>query len=291
MSETVVAVLGRGVVPADTPILRADDLGVVRGDGIFETMHVRGGEPWLLREHLARMVRSAARMEIALPPVDALAELAAQACASWDPAVEGALRLTCTRGPEATGQVTCYAIVSPVAPTTIAARTRGLRVSGITIGFPADIRTDAPWLLGGVKSLSYAVNMASQRWATAHGLDDVLWLSADGYVLEAPTSTVVWRDGDTLCTVPVDSTGILPGTTARHLLDRAGELGLKADERMIKPAAIARAAGVWLLSSVRGCAAINILDGVPLTPSPDTARIQALLGFPLAEDSSAAWVG
>ena len=52
------AVLGRGVVPADTPILRADDLGALRGDGIFETMHVRRGHAWLLDEHLARMARS-----------------------------------------------------------------------------------------------------------------------------------------------------------------------------------------------------------------------------------------
>ena len=44
-----------GVVPADTPILRADDLGALRGDGIFETMHVRDGQAWLLDEHLDRM--------------------------------------------------------------------------------------------------------------------------------------------------------------------------------------------------------------------------------------------
>ena len=53
--QRVVALLGVGVVPADTPILRADDLGALRGDGIFETMHVRDGRAWLLDEHLDRM--------------------------------------------------------------------------------------------------------------------------------------------------------------------------------------------------------------------------------------------
>ncbi|MBB5870627.1 4-amino-4-deoxychorismate lyase [Allocatelliglobosispora scoriae] len=240
---------------------------------------MRGAEPFLLNEHLSRMVRSAARMELALPPVEELVKLAAQACDGWDPAVEGALRLTCTRGPEATGEVTCYAILTAVGAASKAARARGLNVAGITLGFPAAIRTDAPWLLGGVKSLSYAVNMASQRWATANGLDDVLWLSADGFVLEAPTSTVVWRDGDALCTVPVSSTGILPGTTARHLLDNAGALGLTAEERMVTTASLTAASGVWLLSSVRGCAPIHTIDGVALAPSPDTVRIQTLLGF------------
>ncbi|HEU4423824.1 MAG TPA: aminotransferase class IV, partial [Pilimelia sp.] len=90
--------LGRGVVPADTPILRADDLGVLRGDGVFETVHVRDGWPWLLDEHLARMARSAARLDLALPPAVAVAGLAAEICAQWPAEQEGALRLVCTRG-------------------------------------------------------------------------------------------------------------------------------------------------------------------------------------------------
>jgi 4-amino-4-deoxychorismate lyase len=87
----VVAVLGRGVVPADTPILRADDLGVLRGDGIFETIHVAGGAPRLLEQHLDRMARSAARLELDLPDREALTGLAAATCAcGWS--VPGAPR-------------------------------------------------------------------------------------------------------------------------------------------------------------------------------------------------------
>ena len=55
MPDRVVAVLGRGVVPADTPVLRADDVGVLRGDGIFESVHIRAGRPWLFDPHLARL--------------------------------------------------------------------------------------------------------------------------------------------------------------------------------------------------------------------------------------------
>ena len=69
---TVLAVLGPdlapALAPADVPILRADDLGAVRGDGVFETVHVRGGSAWQLDAHLDRMAGSAARMELALPP-------------------------------------------------------------------------------------------------------------------------------------------------------------------------------------------------------------------------------
>jgi 4-amino-4-deoxychorismate lyase len=275
--ERIVAVPGKGVVPADTPILTADDLGVLRGDGIFETMHVRGGRPWLLTEHLARMRRSADRMDFVLPPSQDLVDLADQACAEWPRDVEGALRLVCTRGPEAGGPVTYFATLAPISPVSVRARD-GIAVATATLGFAADARTGAPWLLGGVKSLSYAVNMASQRWATAHGVDDVLWVSADGYALEAPTSTLVWLAGTTLCTVPAERTGILPGTTARWLLDHAGELGFTAEERMITPAELATVDGAWLLSSVRGVAPVRQLDSTPLAASD--APLRLFCGYP-----------
>jgi 4-amino-4-deoxychorismate lyase len=122
--------------------------------------------------------------------------------------------------------------------------------------------------------------MASQRWAQSVGADDVLWISADGYALEAPTSTLVWLSGGTLLTVPHDRTGILAGTTARWLLEHAAELGWDTAERMITPAKLAGADGVWLTSSVRGPAAVRTLDGAPMPYSPaNTERVRALLGF------------
>ena len=140
----------------------------------------------------------------------------------------------------------------------------------------------APWLLGGAKTLSYAVNMASQRWALAHGVDDVLWVSADGYALEGPTSTLVWLTGDRLWTVPVDRhRHPVPEPPRRWLLDHAADLGWTAGERMITPAELITADGVWLTSSVRGPAEIRSIDGAERPPSPFTAAIVDLLGFPV----------
>jgi 4-amino-4-deoxychorismate lyase len=277
----VVALLGAGVVPADTPILRADDLGAVRGDGIFETMHVRGGQAWLLDEHLSRMERSAALMELPLPRRETVAELAEQALAAWPANQEGALRLVCTRGSEiAPGPATVFATINPVPAAAIRARAEGVAVRTASLGVPADLRNTAPWLLGGAKTLSYAVNMASLRWAQAAGADDTLWLSSDGYALEAPTSTLVWLEGSILYSVPAEPTGILAGTTARWLLEHAGELDLTAERRMVTPAELSSCDGVWFTSSVRGPVAIRRLDDAitPYDPAL-TAKLQAYLGF------------
>jgi 4-amino-4-deoxychorismate lyase len=281
VTDRVLALLGRGLVPADAPLLRADDLGVLRGDGIFETMHVRDGQPWLLEEHLDRMAGSAARLDLEIPDRNELRELVATATGAWPLAREGALRLVCTRGGEDGGPVTVFAMVGPISAAMRASRRDGVAVVTAALGVTAAARQDAPWLLGGAKSLSYAANMASLRWAQHNGADDVLWVSADGYVLEAPTATVVWLEDGVLCTVPAEDTGILAGTTARWLLDRAGSLGLGADERMVRPAQLRAAAGLWLTSSARGGAPVRELDGARLPRSPHTAAIQELLGYPL----------
>jgi 4-amino-4-deoxychorismate lyase len=275
----VLALLGIGVVPADTPVLRADDLGVLRGDGVFETMHVRNGEPWLLDAHLDRMSRSAALLALPLPPRAELVELAGQACAAWPAEAEGAVRLVCTRGPEDGGPVTAYATVASIAPAAVAARQGGVTVVTATLGVPAEVRPDAPWLLGGAKTLSYAVNMASLRWAAQQGVGDVLWVSVDGYALEAPTATLVWLADGVLSTVPAQTTGILAGTTAAYLLEHAEDLGMRAAQRLVRPAELRTADGVWLASSVRGLAEVRSLDGVALGPSPETTRMQKLLGY------------
>jgi len=280
----VVALLDRGVVPVDTPVLRGDDLGVIRGDGIFETMHVRDGRAWLLDAHLGRMAQSAERTELTLPPPAALVELVGLTLDGWPARVEGVLRLICTRGPEGADTPTVYAMVVPVPEGNVRARRDGVSVVTATLGFPARLRPETPWLLGGAKTLSYAVNMASLRWAKSVGADDVLWLSSDGFALEAPTSTLVWLDGTTLRTVPPAQTGVLAGTTATHLLAHAGELGLGTGEGFVTPGELAGTGGAWFTSSVRGLAAIRTLDGAPMPYDPElTDRIRELLGYALPD--------
>jgi 4-amino-4-deoxychorismate lyase len=279
----VLALLDEGLVPADTPILRADDLGTVRGDGIFETMHARVGQAWLRYRHLDRMAASADRMQLQLPARPRLDDLIDTALSAWPVDQEGALRLVCTRGLEdGDGRATVFATVSPVGGAAVRARANGVAVVTASLGLPMLLRADAPWLLGGAKTLSYAVNMASLRWAQTQGADDVLWVSAEGYALEAPTSTLVWLRSGTLYCVPVKESGILAGITAAWLLEHAGELGWRTDEALITPAELATGSveGAWFTSSVRGVAPLRTLDGAQLPQSaPATAAIQNLLGF------------
>lgn len=262
MSERVVAVLGTGLVDAAQPILRADDLGVLRGDGVFETLLVRARAPWLLEEHLTRLAASAERMDLPAPAAHEWRGLVGTVLERWPANTEGVLRLVCTRGPEAGGPPTAYATVGPVPAELVRQRRDGVAVVTRTLGVPTQLRRDAPWLLGGVKSTSYAVAMAAGREARRGGADDLIWLSVDGDVLEATTSTVVWAVGSTLQTIPT-ATGILAGTTVDRLFARAPAAGFEVTARLATLADLHAADAVWLLSSVRGVAVVRSIDGRP----------------------------
>jgi 4-amino-4-deoxychorismate lyase len=276
--QGVVAVLGRGVVDPETPVVRADDPGVTRGDGCFEGCRLHDGRIDKLDAHLDRLARSAAALEI---PFDrpAWQALIAEAVDAWRTAGEAAVKVLLTRG--APGRAPGgFVAVGPIPADYPRQRRDGLRIVTLSRGFPSDAFADAPWLLGGVKSLSYAVNMAAQREAARRGVDDVIFVSADGVVLEAPTGSVVWWAGGTLHTTPTGDTGILAGTTQRLLFERAAAAGRPTAETRATVADLHAADVVWLIGSVRGPVDVVELDGKARSrlPAVDT-EIRRLAGF------------
>ncbi|MEI4279698.1 aminotransferase class IV [Klenkia terrae] len=261
-------------VPADQPVVTAFDAGLARGDGVFESVLVVGGATPRLADHLARLQCSTGLLD--LPPVDDATwrELVAAAVDGWPAEVEGVCRLFLTRG-DGTSP-TALALLAEVAPDVLRQRADGVAVVALTYGLAADVRASAPWLLGGAKTLSYAVNMAAQRHAHAVGADDVVFTSAEGRLLEGPTSTVVWAADGVLHTPPLDS-GILAGTTQARLFAAAEADDWPTAVTAGTVADLHAADAVWLLSGIRGAAPVTSLDGVARGDAGLTARVQELL--------------
>jgi 4-amino-4-deoxychorismate lyase len=276
----LLGVLGAGLVDPASPLLRADDLGVLRGDGCFESVRLRDtGELDDLDAHLDRLARSAAALELPATDRGAWQRLAGSLVDAWDHPGEAVLRLVVTRGPEEGGRPTAFALLAPVAAEQLRQRRDGIRALTLSRGLVADATVEAPWLLGGVKAISYAVNMAAQRYAHANAADDVIFTSADGQLLEAPTATVVWLRDGVLCTPPAAALGILDGVTVRRLFIRAAEHGLGTEIRRGTLDDLHAADGVWLVSSIRLAAAVTALDGKPMpVDAAAGARVQAACG-------------
>jgi 4-amino-4-deoxychorismate lyase len=278
LARTVLGVLGAGVVPATTRIVGADDAGLTRGDGCFEGCRIVDGVVDKLDAHLARFARSAAALEIPFAEAEWRA-LIASATAAWPDPGEAAMKLLLTRGP-IDGPPTGYAAIAPLSADYSRLRAEGMAVITLSRGYPADAFADAPWLLGGVKTLSYAVNMAAHREAARHNADEVIFTSSDGYVLEAPTGTVVWSVGRTLHTTPTGATGILGGTTQQRLFGRAPAAGWRTEYTLATVDELHAADVVWVMSSVRGPVDVIDLDGTKRERRTDIDKeIRSLAGF------------
>ena len=268
MSRPLLAVLGPdGPVLADpdAPLLRADDPGVLRGESVFETVRVAAGRPAFLDRHLRRLQRSADRLELSLP--DGWEALSALAVGEWG-RPDGVLRLVCSRGG------TAFALLTEVPDETVQGREQGVRAVTLSLGVPAGLRAEAPWLLGGVKSTSYAVNMAALRTAAAAGAQDAVLVSSDGEVLEAPTATCAWVRGGRLVTPPPDGVGILPGTTMEVVLELCDGLGVPHEVRRGAVEELRGADEVLLTGSIRGVAPVVELDGRVLGTGEVTRRLR-----------------
>lgn len=144
-------------------------------------------------------------------------------------------------------------------------------------GFSLDLGSRAPWALIGAKTLSYAANMAALRYAKGNGFDDVIFTSAEGNLLEGPTSTLVLVRGDELLT-PNPGEGVLPGTTQASLFDVAADRGYTCTLTQLRPEDLHTADSVWLVSSVRILARVTSVDGQDL-PAVSARQIESFVSL------------
>jgi len=271
------------------PLLFADDLAAVRGDGVFETLLVRDGRPCLLEAHLARLTQSARMTDLPAPDLPRWRAAVAAGVERWvaDGDGEGVLRLVYSRGRESGSPPTAYATIGQLPARVADARRKGVAALTLARGLPADGAADMPWLLAGAKTLSYAVNMAALRHAERHGAGDVIFVSSDGYILEGPRSTVVIAtelDGNPALLTPPPWYPILRGTTQQALFEVARNKGYDCDYRSLRPADILAAQGVWLISSITLAARVHTLDGKLLSPAPLAGEIAELVDAAIMSD-------
>jgi 4-amino-4-deoxychorismate lyase len=269
----IVVTLDGAAIDPRAPSVYADDPMLLRGDGVFETLLLRGGRPCLLGAHVARLATSAAIIGLAAPEHARWRHAVAAAVAHWTGDGDAVLRLVLGRGRAA--RPTAFVTASAVPDRAVAARRDGVAAVTLDCGTPAP--GGAPWSLAGVKSLSYAPNTAALRHAERLGAQDVVFVGSEGSVLEGPRSSILIATDDGTLLTPPASLPILPGTTVRAVFDEALGRGLACREHSIDVADLVAAQGVWLLSSVTLAARVHTLDGVRLRQSPMAAEVAGLV--------------
>jgi 4-amino-4-deoxychorismate lyase len=263
----VLALLDGTLADPDTPLIRVDDLVVMRGDGIFETVLVVDGKPRELGPHFDRLARSAAMLDLPAPDRADFDRATQAVLDNWTGGPEMALKWVYTRGIDGgDGTPTGFALGMEIAEKVKHQRASGISAVTLDRGFDAEAAERAPWLLLGAKTLSYAVNMAALREAERRGAEEVVFTTADGYVLEGPTSTLIAVSGKTLRTPPA-TIGILPGTTQAALFRAAEREGWSIKTEPIRVSELDQADGLFLASSVRKITRLHTLNGAALSDS------------------------
>jgi 4-amino-4-deoxychorismate lyase len=286
----VIVTLDGNVHPPGTPLLFADDLAAVRGDGVFETLLVRDGGACLVEAHLGRLSHSAKLLDLPEPDLTAWRRAVDLAVRQWtrDTSDEAAMRLVYSRGRENGSAPTAYVTVNPVADRIAAVRHDGLAAVTLPRELPSAGVETMPWLLAGAKTLSYAINMAALRHAARHDAGDVVFVSSDGYILEGPRSTVViaadGEDGNVCLLTPPPWYPILRGTTQQALFAVARAKGYDCDYRALRVADLFAAQGIWLVSSMTLAARVHTLDGRELPPAPMSADFAGLVDAAIVSD-------
>ncbi|MDA8080160.1 MAG: aminotransferase class IV [Actinomycetota bacterium] len=241
------------------------DHGLVTGDGVFETIGVYKGVAFALNRHLDRLQKSASG--IGLPTLDleliregVSALLLANECGDCK------VRITVTGGESMLGS---ERVGSPLT-VIIATGPRGE-------GRPTAMVQVAPWprnergVLAGLKTISYAENVAALAWAQTKGADEVIFGNTVGNLCEGSgTNIFVVVDGEAY--TPTLSSGALGGIT-RDLM--VTYLGIKERDFPLEILYSPDLEESFLSSSIREAQGISHIDGkaTKLASGPVTIEI------------------
>lgn len=257
---------------AHAPVVSGLDHGFLLGDGIYETIAVREGEPFALTRHLGRLDYSLERIGLPVVPHDVVRGAVADVLRAG----EGKfirLRITVTSGAAPLGLSR-----EPGAPTLVVAGTAGVtsRVCRL-VRVPWQRNERSP--LVGLKVTSALENVMMARYATSHGGDEALMANTLGHLCEGAASNVfVEKEGEIL--TPPLSAGCLPGITRSLLLEWGSKQGIPV--RVASPGElefsvlddVLRLRSHVAVSSVtRGLQVATHLDGVEVVPGPITAEL------------------
>jgi len=210
------------------------------------------GRPFELDRHLARMEKTAQRIDLTLPPrASIVRELQRTLEAAGNP--ESYVRIVITRGAGefglspflARGQNRLIVIVRPLAAPPEEQYERGLQMA------IARTRRNPPQALDpALKTGNYLNNILALREAQEAGADDAILLDLAGRVTEGTTSNVFFVQRGVLVTPPL-SLGMLEGVTRALFIDIARAQGMILREEPHGPEALAAADEVFMTSTLR----------------------------------------
>jgi branched-subunit amino acid aminotransferase/4-amino-4-deoxychorismate lyase len=257
--------LNGAVLPAEKARISPFDRGLLLGDGLFETLRVYDGVPFLWPEHFRRLAEGCRRTGMRMPLPSRRWQAVIRNLVRRNRLAGGSLRITITRGEyrgslayETSLRPTVFVFTRPFTGYDPAWYARGaglitssVRKAGEPDGQPA------------IKSTNYLPHIKARREADRLRCQEAVILTTRGYLAECSTSNLFFIRGNTLNTPSLDLE-ILAGITRGLVLKLARRRGLMVAEGHFTPAQLAGAREAFLTSSLREIMPAVRYDGTRL---------------------------
>lgn len=203
---------GKWVHPHEAT-LSINDIAVLRGYSVFESLRTYDWHPFHLDEHLLRLYRSAVMIEMEIPwSSEQIANVVREVIAR-NAYRHAAIRLLITGGESEdgilpSGKPTLAVLITPLGERDMGRFARGYKL----------ITTSLQRVSPEAKTANYVAAVRALKDAARRNADDALFVNEQGHVLEATRSNFFIFRGDTLVT---PREGILIGVTRNVVLELA----------------------------------------------------------------------
>lgn len=228
MAAEVVYLNGK-LVPRSKACISPFDHCFLYGYGLFETMRAYNGRIFLIRRHLARLMKAAAQLGIDISLNADELEKACNQTLEANKLKDARVRLTVSRGEAdwsdtSSSRATVLVTASDYQPPSPKEYTSGYRATVATFKHCSNS------LLVGMKTTNYMANIIAREQARAAGLDEALFLNERGHLTEGATSNLFLVTPSLNLVTPPIKSGLLPGITREFVIELAGLQDIKVIE-------------------------------------------------------------
>jgi len=246
------------------------DRGLTYGDGLFETIAIRAGEPRFLALHLDRLLTGCRRLGIAEP---ARTTLEGNLVSATLGIRHGILKVIVTRGTGPRG----YA--PPAHPDiTVAwgtAETQPRLALPIEIRWCETMASPNP-ATAGLKSLGRLEQVLARAEWTQPEVAEGLMISTEGHLIGGTASNVFLVAGDRVLTPSLHRSGIA-GVMRRVVIETAHRAGIRVDEVQLSPSEVRTAAELFVTNALTGIRPVRQLGSQVWSTGPVTQHLRQLL--------------
>lgn len=242
------ALLNGEIILKEKAAISPNDRGFLYGDGIYETIRIHHGKPFLWEWHMTRLIAGAETIKLKIPltPLEILEKT--KELIYLNGSKNCIARLTVTRGSSERGydftgdEISTSLICLYEMPAT------GKKSVSLSI---TNTRVAASDILTKIKSNNKLSSIMAKRFAKERNTDDGLMINSEGNITETSSANIFCIKDGVVRTPPIND-GVLPGVTRRLTLGLASYLGLAVKEESITPMNLKQANAIFVTSAATG---------------------------------------